>query len=52
MDKIIEGVYLGDIRAAANLFLLKTQVSIRDLIFKGHHTRVAGSFRSKSLLPL
>jgi len=22
MDKIIEGVYLGDIRAAANLFLL------------------------------
>jgi len=23
MDKIIDGLYLGDIRAAANLFLLK-----------------------------
>lgn len=23
MDKIIDGIYLGDIRAAANLFLLK-----------------------------
>jgi hypothetical protein len=34
MDKIIEGVYLGDIRAAANLFLLKKQVSIRVLILK------------------
>ena len=27
MDKIIDGVYLGDIRAAANLFMLKQHVS-------------------------
>lgn len=26
MDKIIDNVYLGDIRAAANLFLLKQHV--------------------------
>jgi len=28
MDKIIDGLYLGDIRAAANLFLLKSHVSV------------------------
>ena len=27
MDKIIDNLYLGDIRAAANLFLLKQHVS-------------------------
>lgn len=27
MDKIIDNLYLGDIRAAANLFLLKSHVS-------------------------
>lgn len=28
MDKIVDNLYLGDIRAAANLFLLKQHVSI------------------------
>ncbi len=28
MDKIIDGLYLGDIRAAANLFLLKQNVRL------------------------
>ena len=32
MDKIIDGVYLGDIRAAANLFLLKQHVSSKSII--------------------
>ena len=27
MDKIVDNLYLGDIRAAANLFLLKQHVS-------------------------
>jgi len=27
MDKIIDGLYLGDIRAAGNLFLLKQHVN-------------------------
>ena len=30
MDKIIDGLYLGDIRAAANLFLLKQHVSFKN----------------------
>jgi hypothetical protein len=28
MDKIVDGLYLGDIRAASNLFLLKSHVSV------------------------
>jgi|PersoiStandDraft_1058852.scaffolds.fasta_scaffold776724_2 hypothetical protein len=52
MDKIIEGVYLGDIRAAANLFLLKAHVSTQVLIWKGDHTCVASALRFESLLPL
>lgn len=28
MDKILENLYLGDIQAASNLFLLKRQVKI------------------------
>ena len=34
MDKIIDNLYLGDIRAAANLFLLKQHVSNSSPIFK------------------
>jgi len=33
MDKIIDGLYLGDIRAAANLFLLKSHVRCSISIF-------------------
>jgi hypothetical protein len=28
MDKIVDGLYLGDIRAASNLFLLKQHVRL------------------------
>lgn len=33
MDKIVDGLYLGDIRAASNLFLLKQHVILTDYDF-------------------
>ena len=38
MDKITEGLFLGDIRAASNLSLLKSQVSRRLAIFRAFRT--------------
>ena len=32
MDKIIDNLYLGDIRAAANLFLLKSHVRFFQMV--------------------
>ena len=59
MDKIIDNLYLGDIRAAANLFLLKQHVSkdfetmIMMLIScTGCDPYLASASRAEPLLPI
>ena len=66
MDKIIDNLYLGDIRAAANLFLLKSHVrfcqmakvdpsmpqdSLTDSNFVGCDTHLVGLGRPEPVLP-
>ena len=64
MDKIIDNLYLGDIRAAANLFLLKQHVRHFHLFHRhmtsiiahhlsaGSYTHPPSSGRPQPLLPL
>ena len=51
MDKIVDGLYLGDIRAASNLFLLKQHVSCGLLKIAGCYPRTLSFIRTESLLP-
>ena len=66
MDKIIDNLYLGDIRAAANLFLLKSHVrfcrmakvdpsmpqeSLTGSNFVGSDTHLASLGRAEPVLP-
>lgn len=54
MDKIIDNLYLGDIRAAGNLFLLKQHVSywIDYLtLVVGCHARAPGACWTEPVLP-
>ena len=57
MDQITDNLYLGDIRAAANLFLLKSHVRrlyliLTNVILLGRHSHFASAGWSEPLLPI
>jgi hypothetical protein len=54
MDKIVDGVYLGDIRAASNLFLLKSNVCVIIVTFTfliEYYPRLASDIGAEPVLP-
>ena len=51
MDKIIDGLYLGDIQGASNLFMLKRNVYILLFNFLGYNPYLASSSRFQTFFP-
>lgn len=51
MNKIIDGLYLGDISGVSNLYQLRANVSISKSTHLGHHTHLDHGRRYSTTLP-